>query len=192
MEEARPVLSPSDSDSLRAAGKAAQWSRMHWCIVAVRINRLYGALQRQTNTRAGTDVAVGCVKLKTPPPVECDTRGVQVFISFMPLTTSAYRTIKFLYLTVLGSCQHDGMLTSPQTHTQTLKSSLNAKYPGWPAWERLSAKTHYGGEGMIICTIQGSALQHWHLCKRILPLSKHRINPIENVFLLSLPTSVKM
>lgn len=31
---------------------------------------------------------------------------------------------------------------------------------------------------MIICTIQGSAPQHWNLCERIPPPSVHRINPI--------------
>lgn len=52
------------------------------------------------------------------------------------------------------------------------KSSLRVEYPGWPAWERLSAKTHYGGDWMTMCTIQGFAMQPWYLCKNIPTLSE--------------------
>lgn len=82
------------------------------------------------------------------------------------------------------------MLTFPQTRTQTLKSSLNAKYPGWPAWEGLSAKTHYGGEWMIICTIQSSALQHWHLCKGIPTLSEFDFIPVFSHFLMQIKYAI--
>lgn len=166
---------------------------MHWCIVSVRINRLYGTLQRQTNTRGehkcGERRPWTC-QIKRAPSwcvrherssksslLSCHQQQVRIQAETHPrLKTFLY----FLGVCWLSAWRHANRPTN--THTQNLKSSLNAKYSGWPAWQRLSAKTHYGGEWMIICTIQCSALQHWHLCKTIPPLSKHRIKPVLFLF----------
>lgn len=108
------------------AGIAAQWLKMHWSIVALRINRLYGALQKQTNTEESMNAdnaILGCVKFKTPPPDVYNMRRLQIFISFIPFNNKCmYKPnkpgAKKKILHFFGTCRHGGMLIFPQMHTQ--------------------------------------------------------------------------
>lgn len=188
MEEAQPVSSPSDSPSLCPAGNAAQWSRMHWCSVAVRINRLYGALQRQEkkHTQTITNVAngiLGCVKLNAFSPVVYDMRGLQIV--FYAINDKRVHKRKHTRGWV-ESCMSWSLATVsgtacnpfPQIHTKPsiqsqckiarVTSMGEAFSKEDPLWRGVNGNVHHTG----LCTATGQ------LCKRIPLLSKCRINHI--------------